>query len=259
MCLILFSYKRHPDYRLILAANRDEFYKRPTAPLDYWTDHPDVLAGRDLKGSGTWLGVTRTGRIAAITNYREGGASIETAPSRGDLIRNYLTADSAPSQYLSEVRKNGHAYNGFNLIAGDAETLFYTSNRASRIQKLKPGLYGISNHLLDTSWPKVQTGKVHLQGLLNGNEKMDPEKIFEILSDRSMPADDELPDTGVGLQWERILSPIFITSPHYGTRSSSIVLIAASGRMTVMERTYLNTAGGIEKGETREYSFTIKP
>ena len=257
MCLILFSYKNHPNYRLILAANRDEFYKRPTAPLDYWVEQPDVLAGRDLKGNGTWLGITRTGRIAAITNYREGGAPIDKAPSRGDLIRNYLTTASAPSEYLNEVRKIGHTYHGFNLIAGDADGLFYTSNRANRIHRLRPGLYGISNHLLDTSWPKVKKGKVRLQGQLNGQEKIDPEKIFEILSDRSMPADDELPDTGVGLQWERILSPLFITSSDYGTRSSSIVLIATSGRVTVMERTFLKTENGINEGETRQYSFRI--
>ncbi len=258
MCLILFSYKIHPNYPLILAANRDEFYERPTAPLDFWDTYPGVLAGRDLKANGTWLGVTKTGRIAAITNYREGGDPIEKAPSRGDLILNYLTTDSDPSQYLNEVRKIGHTYNGFNLIAGDANGLFYISNRANRIQKLKPGLYGISNHLLNTSWPKVKNGTVRLQGVLNGKEKLDPEKIFEILSDRSIPADDELPNTGVGLQWERILSPLFITSSNYGTRSSSIVLMSASGRVTVMERTFLKTEDGIKKGATRKYSFMIK-
>lgn len=258
MCLILFSYKIHPEYPLILAANRDEYYKRPTAPLDYWATHPNVLAGRDLKANGTWLGITTTGRIAAITNYRERGDPIEKAPSRGDLIRNYLTANSVPWQYLKKIRKIGQAYNGFNLIAGDADGLFYTSNRADQIHKLRPGLHGISNHLLNTSWPKVKNGKARLQGQLNGNEKMDPENIFKILADRSMPADDELPDTGVGLEWERILSPLFISSPNYGTRSSSIVLIAASGHATVMERTYLKAENGIKEGETRKYSFTIK-
>ena len=257
MCLILFSYKTHPNYRLILAANRDEFYQRPTAPLNYWTDHPNVLAGRDLKSNGTWLGVTRTGRIAAITNYREEAAPIEKAPSRGDLIRNYLTADSASSRYLNDVRHIGHIYNGFNLITGDMDGLFYYSNRANRIQTLKPGLYGISNHLLDTSWPKVKKGKARLQGQLSGEEKFDPQKIFDILSDRSMPPDAELPDTGVGLQWERILSPLFITSSDYGTRSSSIVLITVSGHVTAMERTFLKTGGEIKEEQTRKYSFRI--
>ncbi len=257
MCLILFSYKMHPHYRLILAANRDEFYNRPTAPLDYWAAHPEVLAGRDLRGNGTWLGVTTAGRIAAITNFREGGVPIQKAPSRGELIRNYLAADSAPADYLNEVRNVGHIYNGFNLFTGDTDELFYYSNRATRIHKLKPGFYGISNHLLDTSWPKVKNGKARLQGQLNGNEKIDFEKIFKILSDRSKPMDDELPNTGVGLQWERILSPLFITSSDYGTRSSSIVLIATSGQVTVMERSFSKTGNEIKKGETRKYSFRI--
>jgi uncharacterized protein with NRDE domain len=257
MCLILLSYKIHPDYRLILAANRDEFYNRPTAHLDYWADHPDVLAGRDLKGNGTWLGVTRSGRITAITNFREPGVRMQGAPSRGILTRNYLTADSSPQRYLKEISKTGHRYNGFNLIAGDASGLFYYSNRATPVHKLKPGLYGISNHLLDTSWPKLKKGKMRLQGQLNGNERIDLEKIFEILSDSSLPPDDELPDTGVGLHWERILSPLFIISPDYGTRSSSVVLIDKSGRVTIRERTFFNTGNEIKEGETRKFSFKI--
>jgi uncharacterized protein with NRDE domain len=247
----------HPDYRLILAANRDEFYNRPAAPLDYWADHPDVLAGRDLKGSGTWLGVTRAGRIAAITNFREPGVRTQGAPSRGILTRNYLTSNSPPQRYLKEISKTGSTYNGFNLIAVDAGGLFYYSNRATPIHKLKPGLYGISNHLLDTSWPKVKKGKMRLQGQLNGKEKIDIEKIFEILSDSSLPPDDELPDTGVGLHWERILSPLFIISPDYGTRSSSVVLIDKSGQVTITERTFSNTGNEIKEDETRKYSFMI--
>jgi uncharacterized protein with NRDE domain len=257
MCLILLSYKKHPDYRLILAANRDEFYNRPTAPLDYWDDHSDVLAGRDLKGAGTWLGVTQCGRIAAITNYRDPATHMQNVPSRGILTRNFLTTNSPPRSYLEEVRKKGNTYNGFNLIVGDASGLFYYSNRATPVHKLKPGLYGISNHLLDTSWPKVKKGKIRLQGQLNGREKIDLEKIFEILSDSSLPPDDELPDTGVGLHRERILSPLFIISPDYGTRSSSVVLIDKAGRVTIRERTFFNTGNEIKEGETRKFSFTI--
>ena len=257
MCLILLSYKMHPDYRLILAANRDEFYNRPTAPLDYWADHPDVLAGRDLKGKGTWLGVTRTGRIAAITNYRYPAAHMENAPSRGILIRDFLTGNASPEQYLKAVRKMSQAYNGFNLIAGEPSGLFYYSNRATRVQQLQPGTYGISNHLIDTAWPKIQRGKDLLQGLLSGREKIDIEKFWEILADRSLPPDKELPDTGVGLQWERILSPSFIISPDYGTRSSSIVLMENSGQITFIERTFSNTGNEIKEGEIRKYSFMI--
>jgi uncharacterized protein with NRDE domain len=257
MCLILLSYKMYPNYRLILAANRDEFYNRPTAPLNYWADHPEVLAGRDLKANGTWLGVTRSGRIAALTNFRESGPQIEKAPSRGMLIRNYLTGNSSPQRYLQAVREAANTYNGFNLITGDESGIYYYSNRAKQVQKLKSGFHGISNHLLNTPWPKVKKGKSSLQSQLNGKEKIDPEKIFGILSNRSFPPDDELPDTGVGLQWERILSPLFIISPDYGTRSSSIVLIAKSGQVTIMERTFFNTGNEIKEGETRKYSFMI--
>ena len=245
----------HPDYRLIVAANRDEFYNRPTAPLAYWPDHPNVLAGRDLKGSGTWLGVTRSGRIAAITNYREPAAHMENAPSRGLLISDFLTGNASLKKYLKAVSKKSRAYNGFNLIAGDPSGLIYYSNRDTRVQHLQPGIYGISNHLIDTAWPKIQRGKDLLQGQLSGGDKFNIEKIWKILSDRSQPADDELPDTGVGLQWERILAPLFITSPDYGTRSSSIVLIEYSGRTTFMERTFENGADGTMRGETVKYSF----
>jgi uncharacterized protein with NRDE domain len=247
----------HPDYRLILAANRDEFYSRPTAPLDYWADYPGVLAGRDLKGNGTWLGVTQSGRIAAITNYRDPAAHMQTAPSRGILARNYLTTNSPPQRYLKEVSKKGNTYNGFNLIVGDAGGLFYYSNRTSPIHNLKPGLYGISNHLLDTSWPKVKKGKIRLQGQFDGREKINLEKIFEILFDSSLPPDDELPDTGVGLNRERILSPLFIISPDYGTRSSSVVLIDRSGQVAFWERTFFNTGNRIKEGKTCKYSFMI--
>jgi len=257
MCLILLSYKLHPHYRLILAANRDEFYNRPTAPLNYWTDHPDVLAGRDLKGSGTWLGVTRAGRIAAITNYREPASQMENAPSRGILIRDFLTGTASPQQYLEAVSKMRRAYNGFNLIAGDPSGLYYYSNRAARIRQLQPGLYGISNHLIDTAWPKIQRGKDLLHGQLRGRERIDIQKIWEILADRSQPPEAELPDTGVGLEWERILSPLFIISADYGTRSSSIVLIENSGRVTICERTFSRAGNEIKAGETRKYSFMI--
>jgi uncharacterized protein with NRDE domain len=259
MCLILFSYRLHPDYRLILAANRDEFYNRPTAPLAYWSDHPEVLAGRDLKANGTWLGVTRTGRLAAITNYREPAAQIDKAPSRGGLIGDFLTGKTSPESYLNAVSKKSSAYNGFNLIAGDRFGLYYYSNRAGRIHQLQPGIYGISNHLIDTAWPKIQRGKALLQGQLSGREKLDDEKIWQILADRSLPADDQLPDTGVGLEWERILAPLFISSPDYGTRSSSIVLMEYSGRTTFMERTFPDAANNPGDGETVTYSFGAKP
>jgi len=247
----------HTDYWLILAANRDEFYDRPSALLDYWAEHPDVLAGRDLKSNGTWLGVTTTGRIGAVTNYRDPTSHMQDAPSRGILVGGYLTGNSSPRPYLDAVSKIGHTYNGFNLIVGDGSSLYYYSNRATGIRSLKPGLYGISNHLLDTPWPKVELGKGQLRAQLLGKENIETEKSWKILADGSPASDEKLPDTGVGLQWERMLSPVFITSQNYGTRSSTIVLIEKSGQTTMMERTFVNSKKGIKQGETRSYHFRI--
>ncbi|MGD2098863.1 MAG: NRDE family protein [Desulfobacterales bacterium] len=258
MCLILLSNNLHPDYRFILAANRDEFYDRPTGALAYWSDHPEVLAGRDLKADGTWLGVSRTGRIAAITNYRDPAALMPNAPSRGILVRDYLLGNASPQDYLETVSQIGQRYNGFNLIAGDAGGFFYYSNRSAGIRQLRPGIYGISNHLIDSAWPKVRRGKALLQDQFDGRQKINTEKILDILADRAQPADAELPETGVGLEWERILSPMFIISPDYGTRSSSVVLFDRSGRVTVVERSFSNSGADIKESETRRYSFRIK-
>jgi uncharacterized protein with NRDE domain len=255
MCLILLSYNVHPDFRLILAANRDEFYDRPTSALDYWPDHPDVLAGRDLKANGTWMGVSRAGKIAAITNYRDPSAVMPDAPSRGSLIREFLVGHSSPQDYLEALGQIGKRYNGFNLIAGDAGGLYYTSNRSAGVQKLQAGIYGISNHLIDTAWPKVQRGKALLQDQFKGHEKIDAEKILDILADRWQPTDAKLPQTGVGLEWERLLAPMFIISPDYGTRSSSVVLFDQSGEISLWERTFVKTDNGIKTGETRQYKL----
>ncbi len=257
MCLILLSYDMHPVYRMVLAANRDEYYIRPTMPLDFWNDEPDILAGRDLKCLGVWLGVTRNGRIAAVTNFREPGFQIADAPSRGFLVSDFLASKESPKSYLKHLEKLGNRYNGFNLIVGDWAQLFYYSNRADSLQKMKPGLYGLSNHLLDTPWPKVKKGKAYLETVLSGKNKIDPEDIFSILKDNSFPPDNMLPDTGAGYKWERILSPLFITSRFYGTRSSSIILMERNGRITFLERTFISDGTASTQGETREFSFSL--
>ncbi|MEJ2100071.1 MAG: NRDE family protein, partial [Desulfobacterales bacterium] len=178
--------------------------------------------------------------------------------SRGSLVSDYLTGNSPPVQYLKAISKISRTYNGFNLIVGDGSELYYYSNRAKGIRKLKPDFYGISNHLLDTDWPKVRKSKAQLRAQLMGKEQVEIEKIWRVLADRSPALDTELPDTGVGLQWERILSPMFINSQDYGTRSSSIVLIEKSGRLVIMERTFLNSGNVIKQGATRHYSFKIR-
>lgn len=257
MCLILLSYEMHPKYRMVLAANRDEYYNRPTAPIGFHGDSSDVLGGRDLKHHGMWLGITRFGRFAAITNYRDPGPNISDAPSRGFLVRDFLTGKISPVNYLEHVKSIGDQYNGFNLLVGDRSELYYYSNRGDDIKKLKPGMYGLSNHLIDTPWPKITKGKSDLGNVLNGKVDINPEDIFDILKDGSCPPDSMLPDTGVDLEWERILSPLFITSEIYGTRSSSIIFIERKGAIKFLERTFIPD-GGVSKAEkTREFTFSM--
>lgn len=253
MCLILFSYKQHPVYPLVFAANRDEFYDRPSAPASFWEDRPDLLAGRDLREGGTWLGITRQGKMAALTNYRDPGFVKLQAPSRGWLVKDYLSGREDTNVFLHELEKKAYQYNGFSVILGNPFCLYYFSNR-SRAIKLTPGLYGLSNSLLNIPWPKVERGKHHLGALLSRTDDLHPEDLFSILKDQAKPEDHRLPDTGVGLEWERILSPMFITSPIYGTRSSSLLLVDCHRRVTFMERIF---NGGSEPWLTAKFQFTI--
>ncbi len=256
MCFIVLSYRQHPRYRLVLATNRDEFYARPTAPAAFWDDAPTVLAGRDLQGGGTWLGVTRVGRMAALTNVREPNRHLDNAPTRGALVADYLAGTMPPHAYLDAVRQEADRYNGFNLLLGDTKHLFYFGNRATEIRPLEPGLYGLSNHLLDTPWPKVERGKKALAAALR-HDVVDPETLFAFLTDTEQAPDETLPDTGVGLEWERLLSPIFIKSPAYGTRVSTVVLVDHQGHITFAERAYASGANGEPPG-TRRFDFQIE-
>jgi uncharacterized protein with NRDE domain len=236
MCLILIAYRHHPRYPLILAANRDEFYERPTQALEFWPDRPEIAAGRDLKRMGTWLGISRQGRLAAVTNYREAGVQRPEAQSRGHLVTDFLATRATPPDYLHRLRANGHLYNGFNLIVGDVRGLYYYSNRGGTASPVQPGIHGLSNHLLDTHWPKVRDGKSKLAAILAENENdIDRQRLLEALQDQSVPPDNQLPDTGVGPAWERMLAPIFITSPTYGTRCSSLLTIDANAAVVFTE------------------------
>ena len=256
MCLIIFAYQSLPDYRLVLAANRDELYNRPTRHVAYWDDAPEVLAGRDLKAGGTWMGITRTGRFAAITNYREVVLTREDVPSRGNLVRDFLIGNSTPHDYLKTMQDKGQIYNGFNLIICDTKDLLYYTNRDGNIRNIEPGVHGLSNHLLDTPWPKVTQGMSRLHSLMIEKKGFFPEGIFKILADQSTPSDEELPDTGVGLEWERILSPMFITSDIYGTRCSSILLWKYTGEVTFLERTFDRNSGKPDI-TTRRHTFSL--
>ncbi|MFP4225635.1 MAG: NRDE family protein [Desulfobacterales bacterium] len=260
MCLIAIAIARHPEYPLIIAANRDEFYSRPTAPLDYWEDKPHILAGRDLQSLGTWLGITTSGRIGAITNYRHPDALNQKSkgPSRGDLVREYLAGSDPPQSYIEAIRPLKDQYSGFNLIVGETTDLWWYCNVSDEIRKLTPGIHGISNHLLNTPWPKVEKIKSALAGILAENRPIDPERLFKLLSDQKQPPDPELPDTGIGLEWERILSPVFITSEIYGTRSSSVIFVDRSGHATFYERTYTPQTDAVVTEETRRFAFNIE-
>jgi uncharacterized protein with NRDE domain len=255
MCLILFSYDKHPRYKLIFAANRDEFYDRPTRPAKFWNASPDLLAGKDLKGGGTWMGITRSGRIAAITNFREPEYTIENAPSRGFLVRDFLESDLSSKDYLNKISKIGGLYNGFNLIVGTPDGLFYYSNRQNKILKISPGIHGISNHLINTNWPKVKKGTQLLADIISKDNCPDTEALFSMLQDQTQPPDCLLPNTGVSLEWERLLSPLFITGSIYGTRSSTILLWDRDGNIKFSERTFTPDHGRIVNSETREFRF----
>lgn len=257
MCLILFAYQSHPHYRLVLAANRDEFYARPTDPMQFWKDEPDILAGRDCKHGGTWMGITRAGRLAAITNYRDPASVKEDAPSRGALVADYLKGHQLPGRYLSDVAENGHRYNGFNLMVGDHEEIFYYSNQGDGIRAMGPGIYGISNRLLDTPWPKVIKGKAELAKIVEKQTAVEADRLFQLMADRSLPPDRDLPDTGVGLEKERMLSPLFIASDDYGTRCTSIVLWDNSNTIEIWERTYFLGNTVPTPKQTRHFRFSI--
>lgn len=237
MCLLFFSYRTTPGYRLVVAANRDEFLSRPTAPLEFLDKEKTILAGRDLQGGGTWLGITAQLKFAAITNYREPAANRADAPSRGEILMEYLTGELDAGHYIQSLAERGDRYNGFNLILGDREDLYYYSNRSVGPQLLAPGFYGLSNHLLDVPWPKVIRGKELLRPYMVETNRIDPLQLFGSLEDSHRPPDDQLPDTEVGLDWERLLSTIFIDGADYGTRSSAVITIRDEGGIEFVEKT----------------------
>ena len=262
MCLIVVAFHYHPAYPVIIAANRDEFYSRPTAPLGYWTDHPHILGGRDLQSRGTWLAMDTSGRIGAITNYRDPKAmnSGASGPSRGLLINGFLTGKAPAEEYLEQVRADKDRYNGFNLLAGDFRELWWYANTTDTAERLEPGIHGISNHLLNTPWPKVEKMKADFAARIEGEAPLSPEAIFEKLADTTRPPDNELPDTGIDLEWERTLSPIFIRSPIYGTRCSSLIFIDHAGQAVFYERTFaVEGREAAVPSATRRIEFPLRP
>ena len=253
MCIIFVAYHYHPDYRLIVAANRDEFYSRPTEPAHFWRDQPAVLAGRDLEQMGTWLGITTSGRLAALTNFRNPNENKKNKQSRGHIVRDFLTGQKPPDEFLIELQSKREKYQGFNILISDHTSLFYYSNVENEIKPLKPGLYGLSNHLLDTRWPKVQKGKKQLEQLLKMDKPVDEEDLFRMLRDDEPAPKETLPNTGIGKELEEKLSSIFIKTPDYGTRCSTIIIIDSAGKVRFIERTF-----PVSENNERRYEFHIR-
>ncbi len=250
MCLILFAYNMHPKYKLIVAANRDEFYKRRTAPAHFWEDNLEVLAGRDLEKMGTWMGVTKKGRFAALTNFRDPKEITNGKRSRGELVANALQYQGDIMGYMQSLEKNKDLYPGYNLLAGDADDLYYYSNIGQELQKVTPGIYGVSNHLLNTEWPKVHLGKSGLTAIIHDNQDDLVEPLLTLLQKTDQAPDNKLPKTGISLEWERMLSPMFIKSEDYGTRSSTVLLMNGN-EMRYVERVF-------SKNEVKDQHFEMK-
>jgi uncharacterized protein with NRDE domain len=251
VCLILVAWRAHPDFPLVVAANRDEFFQRRTASAEFWSDHPQVLAGRDLEAGGTWLGITREGRFAALTNFRDPARHRPQAPSRGRLVGDFLIGNHAIDAYLDALPAAD--YNGFNLLLGDKKRIVAFSNVSGERHELAPGVHGLSNALLDTPWPKVGAGKTAFHAALAALP--DEAALFRLLRDDRIHPDDSLPRTGVPLEWERLLSAAFIRGTDYGTRCSTVVKVGADGTASFDEQGWLPDG---KTGSRQRVSFLLK-
>lgn len=254
MCIINFSFLKHPNYKLIIAANRDEFFERPTKNAHFWEDEPSILAGRDLSQMGTWLGVSKNGRFAALTNYRDPRLPEVRRYSRGEIVRNFLTSTDEANTFASNVKNVKDDYAGFNILLWDGAQFVHYNNIYDEMTNVSPGTHSLSNHTLNTPWPKVEKGKSYLHKAINGSDEIDREELFQFLLDKEQAPDELLPNTGVGLEMERSLSSLFINLPHYGTRASTVVLIDQQNNVQFIERTY--NSGNL-KFESK-YEFEIE-
>jgi uncharacterized protein with NRDE domain len=237
MCLLVLAYGVDPHRPVVLAANRDELYARPSAALSAWPDEPDICAGRDLSQGGTWLGMTRQGRFAALTNFRRGGARTGER-SRGDVVIEYLRSSVAPERFVAQLAGDADRFGGFSVIVGDLEhEPHYFSNQGNVSQRLTPGIYGLSNQYLDEPWPKVTRAKQRI-GTVLGAESLSVQQLCDAMDDRDQPVDELLPDTGIGIERERMLAPIFIAHEDYGTRAVTALVIDSERRAVIYERSY---------------------
>ncbi|MGB0467277.1 MAG: NRDE family protein [Pontibacterium sp.] len=252
MCLITFAYRSHPVYSLILLANRDEFYQRPTQAMMFWQDQPDILAGRDLEQGGTWLGLNRNGQFATVTNFRDGRQPPSGLKSRGNLTARFLSNKLTADAYLQELMPDQANFNAFNLLLGDEQGLYYCSNQGATPQSLCPGVYGLSNALLDSPWPKLLQVREGLQTLID-SKWINTDSLLALMHNPEQAADNLLPDTGISYNWEKRLSACFIRSPDYGTRATTLILQKYGGETYICEQSF--DAQGT--GEKAEYQLML--
>lgn len=256
MCLIAIACNAHPDYPLLLVANRDEFHARPAAPLAWWTDRPGLLAGRDLAEGGTWLGLSREGRVAAVTNVRASGTAVRGTLSRGRLAVDFLSSKMQAASFAEVLEPSAAEYGGFNLLLFDGGELRYLTNRPQFISRaVEPGVHALSNAQLDTPWPKASAAQAAMEAWIAGN-LADEEALFARMNDPAQAADDRLPATGVGIETERMLSAAFIRTPTYGTRCTSLLRISRGGELSLRERRF--APDGSISGESSE-RFALGP
>lgn len=249
MCLLIFAYRRHPRYPLLLAANRDEFHARPTRKSQFWNEHPDLLAGKDLQAGGTWMGTTRSGRFAAVTNFRDPAQTTPAPRSRGDLPLEFLTGQDSPASYLQQVAARGKDYAGFNLLLGDGTSLWYYSNSLSEPPtQLQPGIYGLSNAHLDTPWPKVTRGKAVLRTALGG--RIDHARLAEVVGSSELADADALAKADLSGEMDQLLSAQFIINQQYGTRAMTTLWQNDDGMTSWSETSFDGT--GKESGRVLE-------
>ena len=245
MCLIAFNWKNHPEYKLILVGNRDEFFERPSTSLGKWEQ--GFFAGKDLKAGGTWMGMHPNGRFATLTNYRDLKNPKKDPKTRGNLVKDFLESEISPLEYLKRIEAEKDNYEGFNLFVGDQDHLFYMSNYKDGIEEIQSGLYGISNALLDTPWTKLKIAKNRLAQNIEV-DRLDYDSMFEVVHSKKMDPDELLPDTGATYHQEKHLSAQFIRiDDYYGTVNSTVLLWKHSGEAVMLERTFDQL-----KGETSD-------
>ena len=259
MCLIIFAYQSNPRFPLVVAANRDEIFARPTAKAALWTDGESgqqILSGRDEQAGGTWLGITQSGRFAAVTNIRDPSQAERKPRSRGDLTRQFLGGTDSPEKYCAMLAQNYEQFAGYNLLVGDNHSLFYANNHEEKVWELEPGVHGLSNGLLNSSWPKVDKGKKRLQALMQQPEELTTDALLAMMRDRSQAEDADLPDTGISIEIERRLSSAFVLNPaqKYGTLCST-ALIVGKLRPTRFTEQNFDSLGN----RTQGHSFLLPP